>query len=368
MHFYIFFIQIFCFSFAFSHPLINKMTLEEKVGQVMMVHFYGEVGNAEAEKLIRQINVGGIIYYNWSNGLHSPQQVQALSQSLQNLSRDTRLSIPLLIAVDQEGGAVARLTNGFTVFPGNKAIGMTGDSNLAKEAACTMGKELFKAGINLNFAPVADINGSIKPVLETRCFGDNPEIVIAFAQKALEGYREAGILSTLKHFPGHGSVEIDSHFDLPLVLKSMEELRQVDLLPFAKLASEADAIMTAHLLVPAFDRDNCSTLSKKTLSYLREKIGFKGMIVTDSLVMEGVLKKCGSVAEAAILALNAGCDLLLLGGKQLHGEKACYELTVEDIARIHKSIVDAVKSGRILETRLDEAIEKILLLKNKLTL
>lgn len=366
MQFYFFFLFHICLSSAFCHPLVDKMTLEEKVGQVMMVHFNGETCNGEAKKLVQEIKVGGIIYYNWSNGLHSPKQVQSLSQSLQNLSRDTPLSIPLLIAVDQEGGAVARLTNGFTVFPGNQAIGMTQNPNLAKEAAFTMGKELLEVGINLNFAPVVDIKSCPNSSIGSRSFGDSPEIVIAFGEKALEGYRQAGILSTLKHFPGHGSVEMDSHLDLPVIRKSMEELKQIDLAPFAKLASNADAIMTAHLLVPALDSENCTTLSNKSLSYLREEIRFQGMIVSDSLVMEGVLKKCVTVDEAAIEALNAGCDLLLLGGKQLHGEKAHFELTAEDIGRIQHSIMGAVNCGRISEARLNQAVEKVLRLKERL--
>lgn len=345
---------------------IQTMTLEEKVGQLLMVHFHGEVVNEDARTLIHDTKVGGIIYYNWSNGLNSPEQVQNLSFGLQKLTQDNRLPIPLFIAVDQEGGVVARLDNGFTVFPGNRALGETRDPNLAQMAALSMGQELQAVGVNMNFAPVVDININPRnPIIGVRSFGDHPETVLTFGAKALHGYKQANIIASLKHFPGHGDVEIDSHEDLPIVHKSMKELEQVELLPFAKLALSTDMIMTGHLLVPALDKEHCSTLSEKTLTYLKNTIGFEGVIITDSLVMEGVLKKCHTIDEAAIQALNAGCDILLLGGMQLIGEHVNLELTVSDIQRIHCSIVCAVKSGRVSETRLNKAVEKILRLKER---
>jgi beta-N-acetylhexosaminidase len=319
-----------CLEKVFSLSIFYQtMSLEEKVGQLLMVHFHGEFANEDARSLIQDAKVGGIIYYNWSNGLSSPEQVQALSAGLQKLARESRASIPLFIAVDQEGGVVARLNNGFTVFPGNKALGMTGDPNLAEASALAMGQELQAVGVNMNFAPVVDVNINPRnPVIGIRSFSDNPETVVAFGKRALQGYNRAQIIATLKYFPGHGDVEVDSHEDLPIVNKPIEELEQVELLPFARLASSADTIMTAHILVPALDAENCSTLSEKTLSYLKTTLGFQGVIITDSLVMEGVLKKCRTVDEAAIQALNAGCDILLLGGKQLVGGHTNLELSV----------------------------------------
>ena len=350
-----------CFGFN-----LDEMSLEEKVGQLLMVHFHGEVANEDAKILIQETKVGGIIYYNWSNGLSSPEQVHTLSSGLQKLARESRTSIPLLIAADQEGGLVVRLTRGFTIFPGNKALGMTGESRLAELAALCMGEEMKAVGINMNLAPVVDINCNPKnPVIGIRSFGEVPETVVAFGEKALRGYKEAGIIGTLKHFPGHGDVEVDSHEDLPVIHKSIEQLEQVELLPFRKLAPLADAIMTAHLMVPALDPDNCVTLSKKAHSYLREKIAFQGLIVSDSLVMEGVLKKCHSVDEAALQTLEAGCDMLILGGKQLIGSHANLELTVADIQRIHASLVKAVKSGRVSEARINEAVQRVLKLKER---
>lgn len=348
--------------FAYS---AKEMNLEEKVGQILVVVFRGEEVNDNAKALVQEMHVGGFIYYNWANGLTSPAQVKSLGLGLQKLAQETRLAIPLLITADQEGGVVARLTQGFTVFPGNKALGMTGYPELAKESAFAIGQELQAVGVNVNFSPVVDVNSNPRnPIIGIRSFSDSPDTVITFGRKALEGYRQAGIIACLKHFPGHGDVEVDSHKDLPVINKSKEELRRVELRPFAELASQADTIMTAHILVPALDPDNCATLSKKTLDFLRKDLGFQGVIVADSLVMQGVLKKCGSVDEAAIQALNAGCDILLFGGKQLVGS-ANVELTVADIRRIHQSLVEAVKSGRVSEERLNQAVEKVIELKNK---
>ncbi len=342
------------------------MTLEEKLGQLLMVHFNGEKANDEAEILIQETKVGGIIYYNWCNGLYSPEQVQLLSSGLQELTKSNQNPIPLLIAVDQEGGPVSRLNNGFTKFPSNKVIAENSDPYHAREVALTMGLEMKAVGINMNLAPVVDVNSNpLNPVIGMRSFSSNAETVLAFGSEALNGYKQAHIIATLKHFPGHGDTSIDSHEDLPIIHKSKEELNKVELLPFAGLAKDADAVMTAHILVPAFDTENCSTLSEKTLTYLRETIGFQGVIVSDSLVMRGILKKCHTVDEAAIQALNAGCDLLILGGKLLSGEYKGFELTALDVQRIHRSLIKAVKMGRISEERVDQAVQRILDLKSR---
>lgn len=340
----------------------NSLSLEEKVGQILMVHFDGAEVNQNAKTLIEEVHVGSFIYYNWANELTSPDQVRNLSSGLQKLSK-----IPLLIAADQEGGIVTRLDKGFTIFPGNKALAMTGKPKFAEKCAFAMGQEMLAVGTNYNLAPVVDVNNNPQnPVIGIRSFGDSPEIVIAFGKEALAGYKKAGVITSLKHFPGHGDVSTDSHSDLPIVNKPLGELEKVELLPFAKLASQADTVMTAHLMVPALDPDHCSTLSKKTLDYLKNQLGFQGVIISDSLVMEGVLKQCGgSVDEAAIQAFNAGCDILCLGGRQLvaGGKK---ELTVADVKRIHRSLVDAVATKRISEDRLNEALTKIAKLKERI--
>lgn len=360
--------KFFFFACLLSLPCyasLKTMTLNEKIGQLLLVHFHGEEANEEAKILIQDLHVGGFIYYNWANGLHSPEQIRKLSLGLQQLNSVN--SPPLFITVDQEGGIVTRFTQGFTVFPGNKALGMTGDPKWAELAACAMGEELLSVGVNLNLSPVVDINSNPRnPVIGIRSFGDSAKIVVPFAKSALQGYHQSGILTCLKHFPGHGDVEIDPHQDLPRVEKSLDQLKGMELVPFKELALEADSIMTGHILLPSLDPQNCATLSKKVLDILRLYIGFKGVIIADSLVMEGFLKNCPSIEEGAAKALQAGCDLLLLGGKQLTGKTASLELTVTDIRRIHHFLVEAVKSGKISEERVDQSVQRILDLKNRL--
>ncbi|MBI3236588.1 MAG: hypothetical protein HYZ48_02630, partial [Chlamydiales bacterium] len=184
---------------------------------------------------------------------------------------------------------------------------------------------------------------------------------IEFGRQVLEGYREAGVITVCKHYPGHGDTTVDSHEDLPVCPKPLEELEKVELRPFAELASFTDAVMTAHLLVPALDKENCSTVSRASIDYLRQKIGFQGVVVTDSLVMKGVLKG-SSLEEVAVRALQAGCTMLLLGGKQLVGgdEKKVDLLQVRAICQY---IICAVRDGRLSEELIDENVRKILALK-----
>lgn len=356
------------FSYGFTASL-EKMSIAEKVGQLLMVHFHGEEANDDARNLIENYHVGGIIYYNWANGLHSPEQIQKLSSNLQTLAKNSSHAIPLFITLDQEGGVVTRLRNGFTIFPGNRALGMTGDPTLAELSAFYIGQELRSIGINMNLAPVVDINSNPKnPIIGVRSFGETATIVLPFARKSLEGFHRAGIMTSIKHYPGHGDVEVDSHVDLPILNKTKEELEREELLPFSELAQQADTVMTAHIMVPCFDANHCATLSQPILDYLRNEINFKGPIISDSLVMEGFLKCCGSIDEAAIQAFNAGCDILLLGGKQLVGTRANFELSVSDVQRIHASLVKAVSVGLISEERLNQAVQRILDLKDRYAL
>jgi beta-N-acetylhexosaminidase len=348
----------------FADLSLKNLSVEEKVGQLLMVHFHGEEANEEARILIQSTRIGSFIYYNWSNGLHSPEQVNQLSAGLQKLAKQNPHPIPLLIAADQEGGVVARLNHGFTPFPGNKVLGEVGDYQLAEETARAMGRELLAVGVTMNLAPVVDINSNPRnPVIGVRSFGEEPQLVADFGKAVLQGYKKAGVIATLKHFPGYGDISVDPHEKLPKLNKTRNQLELVELFPFYKLSKLTDAIMTAHILVPAFDPENCATLSRKTLSYLRETIGFQGVIVADSLVMDGVLEKCHSVDEAAIRALDAGCDLLILGGKLLDGAHAGFELTIADVQRIHANIVQAIKTGRLSKKRIDQSVQRILRLK-----
>lgn len=362
---YLFYIAAFCsLTLATMHAsLIDQMSVEEKVGQILMVHFKGEVANAEAEALIQKLYIGSIIYYNWANGLHSPEQVRLLSHGLQALAKKTHMGIPLFIAVDQEGGRVARLQEGFTLFPSNDCLGRTHQPELAEESAFAMGQEMTAVGVNMNLSPVVDVIQNPKSPIGNRSYSSNAHTVALFARNAVDGFQKAGIATSLKHFPGLGSVDIDTHRDLPILRKSIVELRNVDFVPFIVLGAVADTVMTAHVLVPSIDPENCVTLSKTALDLLRKETGFQGPIISDSLVMQGVLNDGGSLEKVAIKAFNAGCDILCFGGRQLVGKDA-QEVTLPELKKVYDALVSAVRHGTISQSRLDSAVRRILQLKN----
>ncbi len=342
---------------------LSALTLEEKVGQLLIVCFEGREVTTGARRLIEEAHVGGFIYYNDINDLDSPAQVKALSVGLQRLTKT-----PLWICVDQEGGPVCRLKNGFYDMPGNRAVAQSGQPKCAERAAYTMGLEMRSVGINMNLAPVVDVSSDpVSSYMSRRTFGDTPDVVTAFAKRALVGYKRAKIVAVIKHFPGYGNVRIDPHADLPVLQRSQEEWEQIDLAPFASLASQTPAMMTAHIMVPAVDPVHCATLSRPIIEgVLRRKIGFDGLVISDSMVMQGLLKNGYSIEEASILAINAGNDLLIFGGTRLFLiDKKNHALTSDALIGVHKALVDAVKTGRISEERLNEAVERSLKLKRE---
>lgn len=341
-------------------PLLGEFSLEEKVGQLMIVHFHGEESNGEALRLLNEAHVSGFILYNWSNGLHSPEQVRRLTASLQ---KSNPSSLPLLIGVDQEGGRVSRLKEGFTIHPSQED---SFQNNQVYEDTLLLAKELKAVGINLNFAPVVDVNSNPQnPVIGNRSYSGDPKNVVKAGNEALKAYRDIGILATLKHFPGHGDTKSDSHHTLPTVDKSIAALNACEWLPFRELHANAPLIMTAHLMIPSVDPDHPATFSKKLLSdLLRGQWDYQGVIISDSLVMKALRAYAPTPEEAALQALLAGCDLLCFGGKLLQ-EPTQDELTTEDIIRIHRYLVNAVKDNRFPLTRLDQSVERISQLKSR---
>ena len=347
---------LFIFS-LFFHSLCEALTLEEKVGQLLIVHFNGFEPNQEAQDYIKELHVSGFIYYNWANGLDNPEQIRALSSGLQKLA-----NIPLWIMLDQEGGPVTRLDRGFYKLPGNREIAASGDPTESYKSALKIGSEMKAVGINMNLAPVVDVSSNpITSMIARRTYGDDPQTVIVYAKEAVRGYNDAHIVSVLKHFPGYGNVEADPHASLSINPKPKEQLEVIDLKPFRELSNQSPAIMTAHIRVPALDEKHSATLSKKIITdLLRNEIGFKGLIITDSLAMQGLLDDCSDIGEAAVKALDAGCDLLVLGGKQLLNHQDGLEFDIETIRYVQKSILAAVKNGTISESRIEESVNRIL--------
>jgi beta-N-acetylhexosaminidase len=353
---------------------INSFSLSEKVGQLIITYINGTAVDKKIECFIRENLIGGILLFNWSNSLESPEQIKKLTDQLQNEAIKNNLP-PFFIAADQEGGAVVRFKNGFTEFPGNRSLGIAESVALTKQAYQVMGREMRQVGANFAFAPVVDVNSNPdNPVIGVRSFGDDPELVAKLGTAAVEGFSEAGIISCIKHFPGHGDVSVDSHLKLPTSNKTIEELQKSDLIPFAHINNLSPAIMTAHISIPSID-ERCATLSKPILTdLLRKKMGYKGLILSDSLTMGGIVEQCGDIGEAAVQAFEAGCDLLVVvGGKKttkydpsINDENMDPRSQhIQDIRAIRLALIQAIKTNRISIDRLHESLTRIMEAKEK---
>ncbi|MEU6678420.1 glycoside hydrolase family 3 protein [Streptomyces sp. NPDC046925] len=356
--------------------IVSRMSLEEKVGQLFVMHVYGhsatepdqadidsnleELGVRTAAEAVAKYHLGGIIYFGWAHNTRAPHQIADLSNGIQHAALDPEDSptarIPLLISTDQEHGAVARVGIPATLLPGAMALGAAGSRSTARKAARIAGAELRALGIRQNYAPVADVNVNPgNPVIGVRSFGSDPEAVADLVAAQVKGYQSTEIASTSKHFPGHGDTKDDSHSKLPYIHHTREQWETLDAPPFrAAVAAGIDSIMTAHIVVPALDpAEDPATLSRPILTgILREELGYDGVVVTDSLGMQGVRTKYGD-DRVPVLALKAGVDQLLNPPKP-------------EIA--WNAVLQAVRDGELTEARLDESILRILRLKAKLDL
>lgn len=355
---------LFFFTSLSSYNL-KDFTLEQKVGQVFMAYFDGEDLNEYGRELIEKTHLGSYIYYYKANGEKDHNQMKKFTTSLQDCAKTRRLPF-LFICCDQEGGIVSSLKKGFVPFPGNAALGKTNDPHLAYLTGLYQAYELRSCGINLNLAPVVDVNNNpCNPVIGIRSFSNEPDKVISYATEMITGYNKGSLYCCLKHFPGHGDVIIDSHKGLPVVDKSLEELKKTELLPFYSLSKQAPFIMTAHILFPQIDPENPATLSKVILQdILRKDMGYNGVIIADSLTMKGVLSDDKKIEDVAIEAFLAGCDILCIGG-DFETSRPTPEAQVKRVIRIYDKFLDAVRNKQIPEKRLNESVARILKLKEE---
>lgn len=321
--------------------------LRQKVGQMVMCGFDGTAPSDSILRLIRDYRVGGVIYFRRNIG--PVAQVTELSRCLREV-HDALGGPPLWIAVDQEGGMVARIDRDAAVVPGNMALGAAGKPEYAYEAARISGVELRQMGINLNFAPCVDVNNNpANPVVGVRSFGEDPELVSALGAAAVQGFQETGVSACAKHFPGHGDTAADSHHELPLVPHSRERLEQVELLPFRRaMEAGVDAVMTAHVRFPAWEPSGvAATLSSSILAgLLRKELGYEGVVVTDCLEMNAISQTVG-VGRGAVLAVAAGADMVLVSHRE--------DRQVEALEAIYA----AALSGELPMERIDEAVARI---------
>ena len=345
--------------------LLANMTLEEKVGQLFLIrpdsldpyltpdqvnetYLYGHTEATSAMlDTLQKYPAGGVVFFG--KNLSDPASLQSYIASLSSVS-----DIPLLYAVDEEGGIVSRIANigSFGVENiGNMAnIGATGDPAKAYSAGQYIGSYLSTFGLKLDFAPVADINTNPNNiVIGKRAFGSDPKLVSSMVSSFLDGLHSERTIGCIKHFPGHGDTTADTHEDYVSVQKTWEQLKEAELIPFIDNFGNTDMIMVAHLTLPKITNDGLpATLSKELVTgKLRQELGYNGLITTDALAM-GAIAKNYSSAEAAVLAFDAGIDILLMPF---------------DYTEAFEGILDAVKSGKISESRLDESVLRIINLK-----
>jgi beta-N-acetylhexosaminidase len=364
---------------------IRGMSLEEKVGQLFVANVYGETANTKAaddvsanqalygqqirnaNQLINRYKLGGIVYFRWTNNLNEPAQIARLSNGIQETALRQPAKIPMLIATDQEHGVVSRVWAPATEFPGNMALGATRRETDSYDAARVTGTELGALGINQNYAPVADVNmNPLNPVIGVRSFGESPELVSEMTAAAVRGTEDAGVSSTLKHFPGHGDTVTDSHTGVPWIFHTREQWGQIDAPPFrAGIAAGADMVMTAHVVMPELQSDcdvatqvGCdpATLDREILTgLLRGELGYGGVVVTDALNMAGVREKYGD-ARIPVLALKAGADMPMM----IDTPTDTVSLEVA-----YNAVLHAVRAGELTEDRIDDSVRRVLELKVK---
>ena len=328
---------------------IDSMTLEQKIGQLFIVGFEGDIINDEIIDLVKNQEVGGLIYF--SRNVVDSNQIITLNNEIKAIKKD----IPLFISVDEEGGVVSRVPDEFLKLPSSGYIGKFDDENLSYNIGSIIAKELKSLGFNMDFAPVLDIDSNPNnTVIGERAFGNNADIVSKLGIKTMEGLRDGGIIPVVKHFPGHGDTDIDSHYGLPIVTKTLEELNNLEFIPFKNaIENGADVVMVSSIILSSIDSEYPATMSKKvTTDILRNKLNFDGVIATDDMTMGAIMDNY-NLTDAVIMAINAGNDLILV----CHG--------YDDIIKSISAVKDAVSSNIISEERIDESVYRILKLKEK---
>jgi len=334
--------------------LVQKMTLAQKLGQMIIVRFIGPSYTADVDAMISKYQVGAVLLFSSDGNIVSKSQLTGLIKTMQSHSK-----IPLAMAIDQEGGTVDRLISLDGPRPSAASIGATNDPNKAMAEGIQDAKDLTSYGFNLNLAPVVDVTNVYNAQMYLRTFGNNPTIVTQMAEAYLHGLQQSGkVLGTLKHFPGLGDVSADPHSAVPNLTRSLSGLESIDWAPYKALIQQGNvhAIMVTHEIVTAVDSSKPSSLSYKVVTgILRNQLGFQGVIVTDSLTMDAVTASY-TEAQATVLAVEAGDDLLMGASSS------------SDVAMMIASLTQAVNTGQISMSRIDESVQRILLLKYQMGL
>jgi beta-N-acetylhexosaminidase len=339
--------------------VIDGLSLEQKVGQTLLLGFGGTVMDGTIERFIDEMQPGGVALF--TRNIAGPEQTMALIAALRK--KDPRVgcaddavacpaTVPMFVSVDQEGGSVVRLKKDAVILPSPMALGAADDPELAYRVGRALGEDLVLWGFNMNLAPVLDVSSNPKnPVIGVRSFGGDPNRVSDIGVGYIEGLGDAGVVAVAKHFPGHGDTDTDSHYALPVLQHDLTRLHEIELRPFARAFSAGlPAIMTAHIALPliAEGKDVPATVSGKVLTgVLREDLGWDGLVITDGLEMQGIIDRYGA-GEAAVRAVVAGADMVMV------------LWFPEKKIEVQRALLDAVKSGRLPMARLDQAVRRVL--------
>ena len=354
---------------------LDQMTLEQKIGQMIMPDFrlWDGVNHTqlapEVGRVIDRFDLGGVILF--AENVSETEQTTKLVHDLQEVvEQDPSNDIPLFVTIDQEGGIVTRLGTG-TNLPGNMALGATRSPAYAEAAGGIIGSELHALGINVNFGPVLDVNNNPgNPVIGVRSFSSDPNLVGELGSAMTRGIQEQGVVATAKHFPGHGDTAVDSHYGLPVVDKSLAELKQLELIPFKRAVVEGiDMVMTGHIGMPQIEDEVVestqgtfplpATLSDDVITgVLREELGYQGLVVTDALNMQAIADNF-TESEAVIKTFKAGVDIALMPTILRSAND------VTKLESIFDDVIEAVESGQLSEADINRSVERILTLKAK---
>lgn len=333
--------------------LMSNMTLDEKLGQMMMVQFTGPDYSPQLDAMISQYKVGSVLVFAANGNIVSKPQLKGLISQMQK-----NAFLPLAISIDQEGGTVDRLINLDGPQPAAATIGASGDPHKAYEQGIKDAQDLAYYGFNLNLAPVVDVTNVYNPQLYDRTYGNTAALVTSMAGAYLQGLQKSGqVMGTLKHFPGLGDVSVDPHYRPPDLTRSLNSLDSIDWAPYSNLIKQGDvyAIMVTHEYVKALDTQEPSSLSPQVIGILRKQMHFQGVIMTDSLTMDSI-SNYYSYGQAAAMAVEAGDDLLMGAS------------SVNDLVSMINGIKQAITAGTISQQQIDDSVRRILLLKYEMGL
>lgn len=333
---------------------IKLMSLDEKLGQMVLVGLNGYVVDNDARQMIESYHVGGFILYG--SNVESQEQLLALTNSLKSINAASKL--PLLISVDEEGGRISRMPKELKNIPTNKEIGKLNNQEFSYKIGELLAEEIKAFGFNMNFAPVLDINSNPKnPVIGDRAFGSDEKVVSDLGVQTMKGIEASGVIPVVKHFPGHGDTSVDSHVGLPSVDNDLERLKSFELIPFVNaIENGADVVMAAHILMLKIDGENPATMSKTIITdILREQMNFDGVVITDDMTMGAIVENY-EIGAASVKSVEAGSDIILVA----HGH--------DNALAVLKKMKEAVEQGLVSEERINQSVYRILKLKQKYNL